>query len=250
MRNLDQYPKVNHNGKLYFQLGLIASLILVYFVIEMETPSRTTEMPDSRKIVDISEKPFTTQLIVESKEEPKPKTNEVKPRKLPLILNQLKPIPNDTPEPEPQQTVPMDDLPEDLPLETPPVSAPVKAPDFVEKWDLEETPTFQKCAGLKGAEREACFREQMSKFLSANLNYPERARDMGEQGSILVEFIVDTDGKITQVKPAYSKAFAHADLEKEAIRVVSKLPKLTPGKQAGKPVKVRYTVPITFKIGR
>ncbi|WP_333696662.1 energy transducer TonB [Flavobacterium sp.] len=250
MRNLDQYPKVNHNGKLYFQVGLLASLVLAYLVIEMETPSRSVEVPDSRRIVDISEKPFPSKLIVETKEEPKPKTNEVKPRKLPVFLNQVKPTSNDSPDPDPQQTVPIDDLPEDLPLETTPVSAPVKTPDFVEKWALEETPTFQKCAGLKGAEREACFREQMSKFLSANLNYPERARDRGEQGSILVEFIVDTDGKITQVKPAYSKAFAYADLEKEAIRVVSKLPKLTPGKQAGKPVRVRYTVPITFKMGQ
>ena len=55
MRNLDQYPRVNHNSKLYFQLGLIASLIAVYFVIELKSPISEFVVESKKEVVDISE---------------------------------------------------------------------------------------------------------------------------------------------------------------------------------------------------
>ena len=65
MRNLDQYPRVNHNSKLYFQLGLIASLIAVYFVIELKSPISEFVVESKKEVVDISEKPFQETFRIE-----------------------------------------------------------------------------------------------------------------------------------------------------------------------------------------
>ncbi|GGD33714.1 energy transducer TonB [Flavobacterium orientale] len=77
------------------------------------------------------------------------------------------------------------------------------------------------------------------------MNYPAKALDRGIEGSIAVQFVIDKNGTITNVKTINT---SNKDLEKEALRVVSKLPKMAPGKQGNETVNVRYTIPISFKI--
>jgi len=88
----------------------------------------------------------------------------------------------------------------------------------------------------------------MKKYLQRNLRYPERAKENNKQGSVLVEFIINANGSISGVKPANADKFNDKDLEKEALRVISKLPNLKPGKLKGESVNVRYKIPITFKL--
>lgn len=85
----------------------------------------------------------------------------------------------------------------------------------------------------------------MLKYLMENIKYPEQAMKEGIQGRVTVRFIVEKDGSISDVKPVLS---VHPLLNKEAVRVVESMPKWTPGKQNGKPVRVRFNVPVMFKL--
>ena len=82
-------------------------------------------------------------------------------------------------------------------------------------------------------------------WLSQNIKYPVIAAENGVQGRVIVQFVVEKDGSITDVKVAKS---VDPSLDKEAARVVSAMPKWTPGKQNGSAVRVKYTVPVTFKL--
>lgn len=85
----------------------------------------------------------------------------------------------------------------------------------------------------------------LMKYLSDNIRYPEAAKVAGIQGRITVVFVVDKDGSITNVETLRG---VDAELDKEAIRVISSMPKWIPGMQKGKAVKVRYTVPVMFRL--
>lgn len=87
--------------------------------------------------------------------------------------------------------------------------------------------------------------EALFKYLSDNLEYPARAREAGIEGRVMVGFVVEPDGRISNVKVVRSKAAA---LDEEAIRVVKAMPKWKPGKQRGKAVRVQYQIPITFTL--
>lgn len=85
----------------------------------------------------------------------------------------------------------------------------------------------------------------MLKYIMENIKYPEQAMKEGIQGRVAVRFIVEKDGSISDVKPILS---VHPLLNKEAVRVVESMPKWSPGKQNGKPVRVRFNVPVMFKL--
>lgn len=85
----------------------------------------------------------------------------------------------------------------------------------------------------------------MLKYIMENMKYPKQAMKEGIQGRVAVRFIVEKDGSISDVKPILS---VHPLLNKEAVRVVKSMPKWTPGKQNGKPVRVRFNLPIMFKL--
>ena len=85
----------------------------------------------------------------------------------------------------------------------------------------------------------------MLKYIMENIKYPEQAMKEGIQGRVAVRFIVEKDGSISDVKPILP---VHPLLNKEAVRVVESMPKWTPGKQNGKPVRVRFNVPVMFKL--
>lgn len=85
----------------------------------------------------------------------------------------------------------------------------------------------------------------MLKYIMENIKYPEQAMKEGIQGRVAVRFIVEKDGSISDVKPILS---VHPLLNKEAVRVVKSMPKWSPGKQNGKPVRVRFNVPVMFKL--
>ena len=85
----------------------------------------------------------------------------------------------------------------------------------------------------------------MLQYLMKNIKYPEQAMKEGIQGRVTVRFIVEKDGSISDVKPVLS---VHPLLNKEAVRVVESMPKWSPGKHNGKPVRVRFNLPVMFKL--
>jgi protein TonB len=161
-------------------------------------------------------------------------------------------IPEDEPEPEPEQAPPPPvieeivvveddeiidevDLGMDAEIEDPPeddvelVIAEEPIADFA-----EVEPTFP------GGEAA------MMTWIQENISYPQLAVEMGEQGIVYVQFVVNKDGSIEKVKIMRGVSDA---LDGEAKRVVRKMPRWTPGEQAGKKVRVRYTLPIHFRLG-
>lgn len=85
----------------------------------------------------------------------------------------------------------------------------------------------------------------MMEFLSKNTQYPEEAAKKGIQGTVFVQFVVEKDGSIKDVKVIRGK---HPLLDAEAVRVAKLMPKWTPGKQDGKAVRVEFTMPVKFKL--
>jgi protein TonB len=123
----------------------------------------------------------------------------------------------------------LDDIPDELPFAV-----------------IEDIPLFPGCETVPKAKRLDCFNEQMAKHIKKHFTYPERAAEANIQGRVSVQFVIDKQGNVTDIQmrgPAGGQL-----LEKEAERIISKLPKFTPGKQRGKPVKVKYGLPINFKL--
>ena len=82
-------------------------------------------------------------------------------------------------------------------------------------------------------------------YLNGNIKYPDDAAKKQIEGRVLVTFVVNTDGSITDIE-VFKKAFP--SLDAEAVRVISGMPKWVPGEQKGQKVRVKYTVPISFRL--
>ena len=107
----------------------------------------------------------------------------------------------------------------------------ISQPDVFDK--VDEAPQFP--GGMAG----------MMQYLSSNIRYPEDAREAGTQGRVIVSFIVEKDGSISNAKVAKP---TYSSLDEEALRVVSAMPKWVPGKQNGEAVRVKYAVPVSFRL--
>ena len=87
--------------------------------------------------------------------------------------------------------------------------------------------------------------DEMMKYLSMNVRYPEAAKKAGLQGRVVVQFVVEADGSVSNAKVVRS---VNEELDAEAVRVIEKMPKWKPGMQDGKAVRVRYNIPIAFRL--
>lgn len=120
--------------------------------------------------------------------------------------------------------------------------ASVRIIEFTEKEEeFEEEQIFvvvEKMPGFGGGDSNA-FRD----YIAKNLRYPEVAAENGIQGRVFVQFVVEADGRVTNVTVVRGVDPA---LDREAVRVVQSSPRWTPGEQRGKPVRVSFTFPIIF----
>lgn len=86
---------------------------------------------------------------------------------------------------------------------------------------------------------------ELMKYLQKNTRYPKVCKEQGLQGRVIVQFVVNTDSTISDVKVVKP---VNPHFDEEALRVVRAMPKWKPGTQRGKPVRVRFTLPITFRL--
>lgn len=248
MKNFEKNENRRSNGVIYFQIGLVVSLFLAYMFVELELPDRASTVGIKRNVIDIVEESYTDNIRIE----PKQVVQVVKPTIIKPVLT-FKPVEDDKPEPIVDTEITATDA-----ILTPvavvnvvqsaPVLTVATTPVVYESGAIMEKPTFFACQGLSGAAKEACFNEQMKKFLMKNLTYPPNAQREEIEGRILVEFIIDSNGNVSDVKPLLVRNANNPDLEKEALRVIGKLPKMKPGKQGKEAVNVRYKIPISFKL--
>ena len=115
----------------------------------------------------------------------------------------------------------------------------IEAPVHVEKAEETIFTAVESMPEYKGGIRA------LGEYLNKNLKFPSQAQRAGVGGKVFVSFVVTGDGSISQLSVAKGIGFG---CDEEAMRVVSKMPKWIPGKQSGRPVSVRFTLPITFQI--
>ena len=236
--------KLQKSSVLFLQLGLVLALFFVYTALEYESIKK--EFPLAEVVPDEPQTAITNDVIftierkkVQKSPKERPQTNSTEVfTKVPdteLTPEQiLEPVDPD----EPTINEKINSLPGDDTLTPDP-------DEIIDFKVLEEVPVFPGCEGLEKEASKQCFAKGISKFVNKKFN-TDIAETLNAQGKqkIWVEFKIDKKGMVTDIKARspYKK------LEKEAIRVVKKLPQMTPGKQRTKPVNVKYTLPIIFQV--
>ncbi|NJB36144.1 energy transducer TonB [Croceivirga sp. JEA036] len=220
-----------HSGT-FFVAGLAFILALSYIAIEWKSFAKATpKAQNGIALISIDEEvPITLQQLPEP---PKPII------KSPVIIT----IKEDDVE-VPESIINLPESTDDLTeldytaIET----LAVEEEEEVSFIAVEDAPIFPGCEGA--TDKKACFQEMMLKHIKKTFKYPETAIDMQLQGKVHVLFTIDKGGYITNIK----MRGPHELLEKEAARIMSKLPTMQPGKQRGRPVKVPFSIPINFKL--
>ncbi len=111
--------------------------------------------------------------------------------------------------------------------------------------EVVDEPVAKAPAIPRMVEQMPSFNGDLYKYLNAHLNYPEEAQSSGKEGRVVVQFVVNEDGSISNAEAVQK---VNPQLDAEAVRVVSSMPKWKPGKQQGIAVKVYFMLPITFEL--
>ena len=231
-------PKANLETRkgLFMQIGLILSLLFVWGVLEY-------------KSYDHSVKSLGEEQVILEDEEIIPVTER----------QQQKPPPPPPPPPQEQIVVVKDDveLEEELQIESTETDEEeaIEIEEVAVEEEEEEVFNFQVVESqpvYPGCEKEStkqakymCFQKSIMRHVKKNFKYPEIAKEMGIQGRVIVQFVIGKDGKIKDAKVLRG---VDKNLDKEALRIVSRIPGMSPAKQRGKSVPVSFMLPITFKL--
>ncbi|MEO9894459.1 energy transducer TonB [Aurantibacter sp.] len=236
---LKKNPKkdLNKNRGLYFVAGLALIMLLTYVALEYKTYDKADYVSQSMNIDEeiLEEVPITIQFTP-----PPPPPPPVAPTIIEIVDDEkiIEETIIETSETDPDAPV----------LEVEDIEvAEIDEDEPIPFMAIEDVPIFPGCEKEKekGAEAtRACFQKMMNKHISKNFRYPEIAQEMGIQGKVNIMFIIQKDGNIGNVR----LRGPDKSLEKEAARIIDKLPKMTPGKQRGKAVKVPFSIPINFKL--
>ena len=218
-------PKADLENKktIFFEIGLIIALAVVLVSFEYKSYDKITIDLASRVVQDVPEEiiPITEQKV---KPPPPPPPKQV---------TQIKIVEDDV-EVEDDLDI---DVEADDQTEVEEYVPPVEDEEEVDEAEIftvvESMPTFP---GGMGA---------LMKYLAENIKYPPLAKESGIQGRVFINFVVEPDGSISNVKVLRGIG---GGCDEEAVRVVQNMPKWTPGKQRGKPVRVSYNLPVKFTL--
>ena len=237
---LKKNPKADLESKrqIFLQIGLILSLSITVFAYEFKTYDKIAiDDIKEEKVIDDDEDIEITRA--EEKKPPPPPPEEPPP-----------PAP-----PEEIEVVEDDKEVEDIIFndqndDTVAFVYEEEEEVFEEAWiSVEKMPTLGDCKDEKDLfAKEACTQKAIMTFIARNFKYPEIAKANGIEGRVIIDFVVEKDGKVGRVE---IKKGTELDkyIDKEAIRVIEALPLFEPGKQIGKTVPVKYTVPIKCTLG-
>lgn len=223
---------LNRKSSLYFVFGLLLVLAMVFVALEWKTYDHDYDYSVSLRQID------------ESIDEDVPifELEATPPAPVPVVPSEIEIAEDDDPieeslieSTEPTQETNIIDV-SDIVMDE------VDEEVTVNWVTIEEVPVFPGCE--KENDKRTCFNEMMQLHIRKNFRYPEMAQELGLEGRVNTQFIIHKDGSIGTIR----KRGPHALLENEAERILSKLPKMTPGKQRGTAVKVPFSIPITFKL--
>ena len=217
-------PEVDLENKkgIFFQVGLIVALLVVFVAFEYKSYDKTTIDLASRVVEDIAE--------------------EI----IPITEQKVKP----PPPPPPKQVIKINIVEDDVEVEDD-LDIDVEADDETvmdEYVPIEEEEEIGEEEIFQVVENQPEFPGGMSElyvFLQKNVKYPPIAKESGIQGRVFVNFVVERNGSISNVKVLRGIG---GGCDEEAIRVVKSMPKWKPGKQRGKAVRVSFNLPIKFTL--
>ena len=222
---------LSKSSSLYFAIGLCFSLFVSWRLVELKSYEKSSISLEQLTIDDEDDElvPITEQIKTPPPPPPPPAPQVIEIVKDEVEVEETIIESTETTQEEIIEEVEV--LDEDLDIDVP----------FA---IIEDVPLFPGCEGVPKSERRKCFQEKMDKHVIKNFRYPEIAQEMGIQGRVFVTFIIDKDGTITGIRTRGPDK----NLEKEAARIISKLPKMTPGKQRGRAVRVPFSYPISFRL--
>lgn len=223
---------VGRNSTLYFVIGLAAVLALVYGAMEWKKYDKVADYDISMNVEDQldEEVPMTEQIKT-----PPPPPPPAAPEVIEVVEDEEEVEETVIESTETSQEEEVIEV-EEVVVEE--VEEDISVPFAV----IEDVPVFPGCENA--SDKKACFQEMMQQHIRKNFRYPEIAQEMGVQGRVSVIFVIQKDGSIGNIR----MRGPDKNLEAEAMRIIQKLPKMTPGKQRGRPVKVPFSIPITFKL--
>lgn len=223
MKDTKKSPKADLESKktIFTEIGLILALAVILLAFEWKSYEKIEMMSMTRVIDD------TPEEIIE-------------------ITQHEKPPPPPKP---PQQTTIIEIVEDDIEIEDE-IEIDVEADQEteiqeyipVEEDEEEEAQIFTVVESMPTFPGGDAARV---KYLNNNIKYPQMARESGIQGKVFVTFVVEKNGKVTDVKVLRGIG---GGCDEEAIRVIRNMPKWIPGKQRGKPVRVQFNLPIIFKL--
>jgi protein TonB len=232
-------PKANleNYSKIFMQLGLVLALLVVYLAIQKKSYDR--------QIADLGP------VVLNAQDEEQ--TIEIQKVKPPEIKTPPPPTPDkievvDDQKDVEETVIESTDVSEEDAVEVQDIQDVSDEEDVVEDVPfaiIEDVPVYPGCKGNK-AKLRACLQEKISKLVNRKFN-ADLASDLGLSPGIkriFVMFKIDKTGKVVDIRARAP----HKRLQEEAIRVIKLIPKMTPGKQRGKPVGVKYSLPIAFKV--
>jgi len=237
--NVKKSPKANleNYSKLFLQLGLVLALLIIYLGIEYKTFDRDiSDLGDANYQEEMEEEIPITERIEQIKPPPPPPPA---PEKIEVVED----------EKEVEETVlESTETDEDEAVEVEEIEEVVEEEEVLEDVPfaiIEDAPVFPGCKGSK-AEKKKCLQDKIQKHVRKKYNV-ELANELGlDPGKkrVYVQFKISKTGNITEIRARGP----HKRLEKEAERVVKLLPKMIPGKQRGRAVGVKYTLPVTLLV--
>ena len=225
-------PKADLENKkmLFLEIGLVIALVVCGAALAFNTKPEPEPYTPPKQ--DVREQEFEMDRTVQEQEQKQPEQQKAKTQ---VLADVLTIVSNDTKIDTPDLLF-SDDASafEDFEFEVEEVVENIVEEEiFV---TAEEMPTFQ------GGD--------LSKFrnwVQSNVKYPQIALENGIQGNVVIKFVVEKDGKLSNIQVLQSPDKTLADA---AVQVLQKSPKWKPGKQRNKPVRVTYTLPVSFKIAQ
>lgn len=215
------------NKRLIFtEIGLVIGLALMLFAFEWKTYEKSVVEVTSRQVENVSEDIIP---ITEQKVKPPPPAPVKQVVKINIVDDNITVDEDITIDVEANENTQVEAY-----------VAPVKG--IAEEESAEEAQIFMVVESMPeypGGE------PALYAYLSENIKYPQMAKESGIQGRVFVTFVVERDGRVTDVRVLRGIG---GGCDEEAIRVVEGMPKWTPGKQRGKSVRVQYNLPVKFTL--
>jgi protein TonB len=220
-------PKVNLEKKrfLFLELGLVLTLSICFAAFEWTTSESTDASLGNLDKTELLDEEITSIKLPEPPPPPPAPPISKSPEVLVIVD---KPVIQD---PDIFITDPTKTVDPKIRIVTPDVVAPTEEDEVIPFVKVETKPMFP------GGDKELLL------FIKKNSVYPEIPKDLGVEGRVFVQFVIDTKGDVTSVSIAKG---VDPYLDAEAMRVVSLIPDWSPGKQRGKLVSVSYIIPINF----